>query len=882
MVDKIDAFEKTLNKNYGTVQKKEIMVSDSNVESGKNFTSYTVNISKTLKQEMKNHLVLDKEIKAKHSKSLKELHSKYLTHIEGVDSKNKAFNMQYEKVLKVSFSKFTKANEELQTRIEEINNENDQQIITIDNQYNKDVEASEQDKVKINSLAEKSISNLLSTLKDEQSKYETLVVKLNEKRDTKTDKLKSASESKIKKIRTEIEKEQLKVDKIIGDMKPSYEEKLAGINERLTSEKDRYMKKDSVIKSALESRIARHEKFLNKAINQGDNRSIKEHKKNIVGLEKEAVKEAKLLLKEHEVRFDVLDNQKKELLILHKNKIAQLETELVKFKSDKLYQIELAKVSLSKDLMFTELSTKKQLEDELNRYNEYFAENDRLQAEADKTRNINLEIQDDKIVALKIGFDKTNKTNDVKHQEALSVKESEILSTEFIKTLEEGLAKTALEVELAKLESEKVVSEKQLAQSIKINDENEIIEYINNDYNRQASMKTEFLNYQLELSKLHSVRALSISEYEGLELNNRIDLKVAFLEKQGSLIKKDNEGIVEKINQVFKAEKEMYESEIDKHVQGDLEELLNYEQETNDTIKAMIEKRNTFNTKAYRKELKGLDREINDKKATLKKEIEKRKVAINSKTALFNLALFQAEARKDTALNEAEALKSNELSRLASAIELVNNECLDESNDIKHRQASITNDSTNFAAQAEARKDLTEEENHEYKDNRVKKEEERIKDIKSTFEQTKHELTSVLEQVLSVLEKLKAETNEEANNKKLKEKAILESKVKNYNNQISKYNQEAEDLTEVQGKKNKTNLSQIDVRYANHLTRVTEELKGKQDSFKTKTAEVEGLINNDNKAFDSAKKQVQKDYDASLQKGLSIINQKLQQDLKNI
>ena len=882
MVEKNEMFEKTLNKNYGTVQKKEIKVAELKGKLAKDFSSNTASATKTLNKELKSHQTLDKGIKTKYIGNLKELKANHLTHKKDIDSRVKHFEVEYQKELKSSAIKFDAANKVLNDLVADLNKNNEVLTKDVNDKFVKDIATSEKEKVNIETKGEKDVSNLVAELKETQEKYETLVVTLNEKRDTKAEKLNAALVKKAEKFTVEVEKEQLKTDKVLADLVPPFEEKLADIDEKILKERHRFQNKESAIKSALDSRVARHEKFLNKAIAQGDNKSTKEHRKNIASLEKEADKELRLLTKEHEDRHGILSNKKKDFLTTELNKTSAIRVEFVKFKEDKLYQIASCKATLANDLQTSVIGTKQQLEDELNKYNEYFANNDRNQAEVIKLKDLDLEKQDDIQVALKIMFDKTNQTNDVKHQEALSVKDSEFEATNQLKATEEILAKIALDVELAKLESEREVADIELTQAIKVNEENELIEYHNNDFNKQASVNAEYLKHQSEYSNLFTVRAQAISEFEELEINNRADLKLAFLEKHRVLVLKDFEAISNKINQVFEAEKVMFEVEINKRAKGALEELEKYETESAEEITAIVDKRNALNPRAYKKEIKVLDREISDKKDDQLDELDKLKAAINAKTAVYNKGLEQAEVRKFTALNEVTSINNAEQSNLDKAVELVTEERNNELNDIQERVSTTTTSANNYYTQAEARDNSAKEENTTYQNTRVEKEDGIIKDIKDVFEQDKHGLSTQLEQSLSNLESQKSNTNEEANDNKLKEEESLESKVRGYDNQIVNFNEAANKLIADQGDTNRTNIGKLDTKYNNHLTRVSNELKVKAENYRVKTVEVDKAEKEESRSFDTAKKQAQKNYDSALEKGLSIINQKLQQDLRNI
>ena len=882
MVQKNEMFEKKLKKNYGTVQEKEIYIADNNLKLAKEFSTSTVNFSKTLKQEMNEHITQDKDVKNTFVSNIKELKTKYASHLKDLETQDKNFQEGYKKDLAKNLEKYEAENIKLNDLVVALNNDNEKAIKDMLLQYEKDVENSELEKVKISESAEKDIKNLLSVLKDAQDKYESLVVNLNDKNTAKLEKLNVTANKKIEKLTSENEKEQVKTEKVINDFKPTFEENLKNIDEKLSSEKEKYQKREGAIKSTLDSKVARHEKFMKKSQKDNDQRAVKQHKKEITVLEKNAEREIKILAKEHNDKYGVLSNKKKKMITANITKLAVLQTELVKFKEEKLYQIELCKVTLKDDLEITTLIIKQQLEDELNKYNEFYADNERKQAEITKIKEINIEKQVDLQVNLKALFDKSNQINEVKHQEGLSIKEKEIKNTEIIKSSEEVLAKLSLDVELAKKNNERAIAEKELVQSTKLLEENSYIGYQNNDFNKQASINNEYLKYQKELSNLYVNRANSVLEYEELELSNRSSLKTAFLEEQKLALSDDLKNVVNKINSVFESEKAMFETEINKFAKKALENLSSYELEANEKINVIIEKKKALDPRAYKKEIKALDKDIMDKKSNLKTELAKRNNAINIKTGLYKRGLEEAEVRKGKALKEVEALNNNEQTRLDNAIELLKKEMHDESINAKERLSSTVTDSNNFSAQADERQKTVIEENTNYRNSRIEKEEIAIKEIKKLFEQEKHLLTNELEKALVDLGKLKNENVEETKKQKLKEEELLENKVKGYDNQIANHNQLFEKRNIDQKEVYRLNASRIDKKHNNHLVEISKELNVKVENYKGKTVDIDRATSNEQKGFDIAKKQIQKDYEIALSKGVLIINQKLQQDLKNI
>ena len=121
-------------------------------------------------------------------------------------------------------------------------------------------------------------------------------------------------------------------------------------------------------------------------------------------------------------------------------------------------------------------------------------------------------------------------------------------------------------------------------------------------------------------------------------------------------------------------------------------------------------------------------------------------------------------------------LNTNEQFNLNNSIELLNKELSDESTSIVARHDSTVADSSNYDSLALERNRVVIEQNSSYKDIRINTEEERIKDIKSSFENEKHILTNQLEEALVGLLEQKNENSSQAKHQNLNEEKFLEEK----------------------------------------------------------------------------------------------------------
>ncbi len=882
MDEKNIEFEKELNRKYGKVQIEENKFKEHLVKKEKKFLGDTKKISTEYKKDLKTHADFDKEITNKFKDSLKVIKENHLNLLKDIQKRISGLEKDNKKALEVATKEYegetTRLNELLVTLNSDLEKLNEDVLKA----YNKDLSKSEARKVSLVEQSVMDINNLLTQLKEAQENYEILVSKLNEKRDEKQEKLQASNVKKIDKIQIEIEKEESKIAKSINDLKLPYEEKLAVIEEKIKVENDKFTTKDSAIKSTLESKVARHEKFMNKSMRDNDSRAVKQHKKEIAVLEKNAEKELKLLSKEHDERFEVLKDKKNELMTSNLNKIASFESDLVKSKEEKLYQIDLNKATLNNDIEMSTLSAKQTLEDELNKYNVYYSENERSQSEVKYNEELALEKEKDYQVHLKLTFDETNKVNVVKHQEALASRDKELKLSEFVLNSEHVLSNLAKEAELSKLKNEKEVSEKELILTIQINNKNEYIEYHKNESNKFASNSNEFYNYQNEVTSLLKDRAIVVSSYETIELNNRVNLKVAFLEKQLVLLEKDCSRIIEKTNEFFENEKAVFEVEINKLSKGALADLSKFEDKSNEEIKALVDKKNALDPKAYKKEIRVFDKEITSKNRMLDEELSKRKEIISQNSRLFTQGLEEAVNRKENALKDINEFNSIEKEKLDKAIELVKTGLNGETHNIVGRLNTTVSQSADYAESLLVRKNLVTEQNVEYLEGRINKEQDSIEHSKFLFEQEKSVLTSALEQYLLENGNKKSAEISNTTEQKLKEETNLESIIADFESLANKYVKEKEDLAENQSSTLQSNIAKIDQRHSNKLVQISKQLNEKVSNYNMNTVDLDGAKDEEIRKFDSDKKIVQRKYETSLSKEMLIISQKLQTDIKNI
>lgn len=880
MAEKSGVIEKTLNINYLKVQKAEIGVTEKTSDLKKGFLKNTANHLKDFKAEQKAVEAQKKAVKAKFKASLDSININHKKHFGDLLEKTKEVEENYVSNLeKVTASKETDE-AKLNKAIKEIEKDYLKEVESLLKGYESNIAKSNKEKEQIDAKALSDVENLNKKLQDAKEKHLEKVSSFNEKIAEKIDKLTELSDKKIAKENADILKEEEKNAKSIEDLKPGFDKKLAEVEEKVALEKQQFDTKYVAIKSTLDSKVARHEKFMNKNIKDNDQRAAKQHKKEIAILQKNADKELKILTNEHNEKFKVVNSKRKLLIQENLESIATLTKKLITAREEKLYQIESHKVILSKDVDGIKLETDLKVQEAINKLNEVERDNLVKSSGIVLKQKLDVEQEDDSQVKLKVEFDKQNEINKIKSEQELAIKNKELKLIDSKLELKIKLMELKKAIELSKIENETKVSEKELVLDIKVNEENEIIEYHNIDFVCQSQLSSENLSFQTEIKSLFEGREEVILAYEELELANRASLKVKFLEAQKTRIEADKEVVIAKINGAFETEQILYDEEREKASSKDLEELKIYEEEANDAIKKITDKRNALDTKAYKKEIKDLDNDINDSRNELNAYVHTKRENITSNTVLFDKGIAEVKARRETSIDETKEFFNQELLRINEAIELVISNKDKELKEAKNRHLKTFENTALLLQNAQLRNNLLVEETTAFKMSRIQNENNVVKDFKDIFEKQKFGFKEVQDENLSELE-AKIRSEESINKDGLsKDEASYEAKVAEFTRHLQDAENSEASKLEKQSTIHKQNYSTIELNASNKVGNIKLDFVTKENTYKVNISEIDKNISNQSKNFEATKKAVKKDYELTLAKNNSEVNLKLQQDIK--
>ena len=875
-----EELQKGLDKNYSKVQKKELKVGEVAEKLLANYEKTVKDLAVVVKNENKDYKGIDKNIKDEHKSVLKTIKDEHKSKSSDVDSRVKDANKLYTDEIGKADAKNLKEVTKQEGLIEKANNASVKENEKVLKAYEKDVANKNDDIAKVASDFASDSAKLQEKHDDRKAKYDEKVAALTEKRDTKIAKLNEQSTSKIDKLNSDIENQRAKTDKQIADLVPIYDEKMAEVDALVNEELAEYENKTGNIQSTLDSKITRRNKFLEKAENENDTKAAKQQRKEIKELTVNADRELKIIRLAHEDRNKDLASKKREINKNNLEQIAAAEREFTSFKEDCLMQIELNKATLADDLTKTKLDTELKLLDELSKFDEFLSKHTVTVAEVTEKFEKANAVEEDLLEKLLVEFDKVNEINASKLEEELAIRAKDLQLAAIAKDNDYVLAQLKLDVTTAKLFAEQEILDRQLEQDVLMNEEQELLKYHRNDYDKQASVKTEFLSSQEAISELYQGRAKELLEYEELEVINRADLKVGFLETHRLRVEQDNKNLIERIENAFNQEKEFFENEISTLSDNDKAALSEFKLGKEEEIQELVDEKAELDPQADKRRIADLATKINGLKADLNAEIKSREDQILVKIKIYQDNLELCVNRKDKALEEAKELFDFENTNITYAVELVNQNKDSELQEARARYAKTLTSTNNFINAATNRNTKTTDENTKYLTDREDKENSIIENAKLKFENQRNALTNEKDAKLSSLESDKAALEARIKQETATEELNLEAIVNRVASQVAASEAKASQRLSALAQQLATKNREFEASLKDKLSKAATELKIKENRYKESVAQIDKKADVEKKTYEVQKTRVQKEYEIELKKAITNINARLDADIK--
>lgn len=875
-----EAIQKQLDKNYKNVAKKDVQTQEAFQKQSDKFEALKKANATTVKNEMKDLLQSEKEVKNTEKAELKTIKETNKDQLAAVKVKQDETNKKYDELELKSQSKLQKELERLATQKEKLNAAYQKLSENVESQYNKDVEANQKEQQRIEQEGQKTQEKLATEFAEKQAKHVEKIAQIEEKRDALIAKLNEQTEKKIAKLEEGVVKQREKVDKQLADQVPIFEEKLKEIEELIAREQNEFETKRKDINDTLNSKVERRNKFLEKAENENDAKAAKIQRKEIKQLEQAADREIKALEKTHTDRQTDLSVKKKELLKNNLEQIAAIEREFVNFKEDNLMQIELNKVTLNDEITKAKLDTELKLLDEKAKFNEYTQKLNDEQAKEQKETELKQIEQRDLLQKLLIAFNKTNADNLHQLEEDIALNQKEVQIAELQKLNESANIECDRNIALAKLESDKEIANHQCDFDTIKSQKQSLIKQFKLDSDRLASVKSEFTSNQEGLAAKLQERAEKLLELEETEILNRINLKVAQLNEQVSFIEDDYLQIASTIELALNQELDQYNKEIEKIAAEDQKALQDYKTETETLIQSLVEEKKELDPKADKDKILALDKEIEKKRKAFTLEYKQKEDFIFAKTQVFQANIELAKQRKNEALAEVKTVSDQEKQELQAALDFVHKQKELELAEAAKRCDHTVQNAQNYKNLVTNRNQKTTEQNNVYLQNRVNKEESAINDTLKRFEQHRNQSTNELEANVLKQEDLRDKANNELKSNANLRESELEAKLSEIKQKRQRQAAiEQTDLQE-QASKRSSETAQVEKVYNDSVRAHAKKQQELQAKYEADVQDIDKKQVVEKKQFEAEQSRVQKEYDIELKKGLLAIKTKLDTDIK--
>lgn len=875
-----EVLQKELDKNYAKVQKREMKVKETSEKLLADYDKKIKELATALKAENKELQALDKKFKDEHKETLKSLKADFKTKNADFNAKIKEANATYNAEIKKADEVFLKEETKLNGLIEKAKNADEKEIANVLKEKDKNLANLKKELEKIEANFVSDTEKLDKKLNDRKEKYDEKVASLKEKRDEKIAKLNETSQNKIAKLNNDIEEERAKKDKQLADLVPIFKKKMAEIDELLSGETDEYENKTGNIKATLDSKVTRRNKFLEKAENEGDSKAAKQQRKEIKQLQLNAERELKILKTGFEDRNKDLFIKKREINVNNLEKIAAIDKDFTSYSEDNLMQVEMNKVSLAHDITKAKLDTDLKLQDELSKFNEFEVKHKEVVAETLKEKEALVAIKEDEMTKLLIEFDQTNEVNVSKLKEEIASKKKELKIAEIRKDSDYTNSKIKLDTEINTLESEQRILERQLELDIEMNDANLELSFYKNDFDKQAAVKNEFLHSQNVSVELAQSRAKEILEFEELEVENRANLKIKFLEEQQKKNVKDLVNLRNRADNSFEGEKAFFESEIAILSDNDKSEIAEFRKKKELEIETLVEEKNKLDQVAEKKKIKELSDKIGTMRNQLVADLREKEDVVTVKVRIFQDNLEAATRRKELALQEIKEMHDAFETDIKYAIELINQNKEAELQEAKARYAKTLQNSNNFMNLATNRNAVTTEEHTKYLTDREDTLNRHITSIKSEFENFKNNVNTAKDEKMSDLDVEKNVLIERVKRESLREEEKLEAVIREVAALVKDAGAKAAERISVASKELSAKNRESSEKAKQAVTVANQEFKQKENEYKNEVVQIDKKQNVETKSYEAEKSRVQKEHDIELKKEISKIKLKLDTDIK--
>jgi len=712
-------------------------------------------------------------------------------------------------------------------------------------------------------------------IKDRKKQAEEKINTLQTERDNLVKELSDAAQLEISSLYEVISFRRAKTDESLTECEAKHSEIIIGIDKEEEGATSAYNAKVLKNEHALEEKVARRNKFLQKADQQGDMKNVKLQNREIKSLEQSSEKELKAIKQEYDRLIKDIELKRTLEERRYLEEIAEKERDFAQFKQEQLWRIELNQIQNSEQITIIKLETEKKLYAETTLLHQIDMDVEVELGRLEKEKQIAINDLQDLAIRSSVAFEKERDSKALEFDIKMALNDRDSKVAEYNKDIEINRKNAAFDCEVVEYEIAQQLMSEELQYKTTKQIEEEMIELHKNDFEKQSTIRTEFSESIKELSEARVLRAKEQLEYEELEVENRIKLKVKFLEEQEAVINDDYKLLLSRIEANHKQEEAFYKSalkQIEKQETDILKKSIYQEEKEIKKLEADLANIEAENSEVDTSSITGRLQELIDVVTRASEDTQK---IIRSKSSITdeNIALVKSRQQKEK--EDAKVLVDRELRNLKYALELLEQNKTSEIQEAKARYAktlNVYNDLKNDVTKQTAQK---KEEHIRFMNRREDYEKSILQTAKSSYDQT-----------VDLLEETKARKISSIKDGLLIENNVLLSFIKVQNDEFSALQREtvhkkaiihntAETRMIERTKEHSNRIQEIERDYEKLVSKRDRDVKQNDNEFTGLLAAIEKSILVETKKYEDDRRKAQKAYEVELKKAISSINKKL-------
>jgi hypothetical protein len=627
----------------------------------------------SLDAQPKHHAAFDKEAKAAaktHATTRGKIDAEVTATNKDFDSQNaavdarfsdrekeiaanvKAAKLQRDKDLAAHQKRFDKLVADLDRALEKSEATYQKQLAKLDADLAKQIDASNKNIADIEEKGDMDEAGFKQKLADLLTKHDEKITQLNEKEQTKIAKLTESNEQKIASIEAMIAKEEAKHNQKRTEQDALHQEELAEIDAKIARETAEYEAKRDNIKDSLAKRVAVREKHLQRALNDNDKRSAKQHKKDITRFQKEAERDLVVLEKTYLQQQKESTAYRKQFLQDHLEETAKQQQAFAEYKEDKTLQIELERLHLAHAIQTTKLEYDALRTKEQQDYDKSFATIRDKQETALMQRKLAMEQErhNQSVFAIETDMAKDTLSKEYEDDNEVKAKERRVYVLE--KDKDDSLTNNTYDESMVRLAADGDVAALEHQRDHRILDHERAIALHKIQDKRHLAIKTEFVTYQQHIAPLFLNRMRDIKAYEDKEVAVRLERKQTFYQAMRSDLDADYEALIAKANATHDEEAAFLNTQIEA-LAGDktkaLNEYIDAQEAQLNELRHAAEALTEFKD---RKERKQIEQQYDDIERAYQAERQHRTAELEAEVGAYRTLLADVEARRDQTLQD--------------------------------------------------------------------------------------------------------------------------------------------------------------------------------------------------------------------------------------